>query len=296
MNFLITGGTGFIGSKLCACLLEYQHNIVVLTRHPEKIKGNNIKGISQLEQLTAEISFDTVINLAGEPIADKRWSQQQKELIYNSRMNTTNELIKYFNKTRHKPELFISASAIGYYGISKTNTSVNEEATGDQSFSSQLCQQWEAVALQANALGIRTCLLRTGIVLGKDGGALKKMLPPFKLGLGGKIGDGYQWMSWIHLGDLVGIILYCIEHNKITGAVNGTSPNPVTNTLFTRALGKVLKRPTVAPLPTVVVRLLMGQMGKELLLAGKKVLPDKIIKAGYKFKYEQLEEALKNVV
>lgn len=296
MNFLITGGTGFIGSKLCACLLEYQHNIVVLTRHPEKIKGNNIKGISQLEQLTAEISFDTVINLAGEPIADKRWSQQQKELIYNSRINTTNELIKYFNKTRHKPELFISASAIGYYGISKTNTSVNEEATGDQSFSSQLCQQWEAVALQANALGIRTCLLRTGIVLGKDGGALKKMLPPFKLGLGGKIGDGYQWMSWIHLGDLVGIILYCIEHNKITGAVNGTSPNPVTNTLFTRALGKVLKRPTVAPLPTVVVRLLMGQMGKELLLAGKKVLPDKIIKAGYKFKYEQLEEALKNVV
>ncbi len=255
-----------------------------------------MKCISQLEQLTAENSFDIVINLAGEPIADKRWSRHQKEVIYNSRINTTRQLIEYFKKSRHRPELFISASAIGYYGIGQTNESVNEEATGDQSFSSQLCQQWEAVASQAKALGIRTCLLRTGIVLGKGGGALKKISPPFRLGLGGKIGNGNQWMSWIHLDDLVGIILYCIEHKNITGAVNGTAPNPVTNKLFTKVLGKTLERPAIIPLPAVIVRLLMGQMGEELLLAGKKVLPDKIIKAGYKFKYKQLEQALLDVV
>lgn len=295
MNILITGGSGFIGSMLCSRLLEKQHNIVVLSRHPEKIKAN-MKCISQLEQLTAENSFDIVINLAGEPIADKRWSRHQKEVIYNSRINTTRQLIEYFKKSRHRPELFISASAIGYYGIGQTNESVNEEATGDQSFSSQLCQQWEAVASQAKALGIRTCLLRTGIVLGKGGGALKKLSPPFRLGLGGKIGNGNQWMSWIHLDDLVGIILYCIEHKNITGAVNGTAPNPVTNKLFTKVLGKTLERPAIIPLPAVIVKLLMGQMGEELLLAGKKVLPDKIIKAGYKFKYKQLEQALLDVV
>lgn len=294
MNILITGGSGFIGSMLCSRLLEKQHNIVVLSRHPEKIKAN-MKCISQLEQLTAENSFDIVINLAGEPIADKRWSRHQKEVIYNSRINTTRQLIEYFKKSRHRPELFISASAIGYYGIGQTNESVNEEATGDQSFSSQLCQQWEAVASQAKALGIRTCLLRTGIVLGKGGGALKKLSPPFRLGLGGKIGNGNQWMSWIHLDDLVGIILYCIEHKNITGAVNGTAPNPVTNKLFTKVLGKTLERPAIIPLPAVIVKLLMGQMGEELLLAGKKVLPDKIIKAGYKFKYKQLEQALLDV-
>ena len=295
MNILITGGTGFIGSNLCTRLLEKKYHIVVMTRRPETIKGN-IKGITELEQIKDRVSFDVVINLAGEPIANNRWSNLQKQRISDSRLDTTQKLIEYFKTSENKPKLFISGSAIGYYGVSESNDSLNEEALGDESFSSQLCQQWEAVASEAKTLGIRTCILRTGIVLGKGGGALKKMLLPFKLGLGGRIGKGSQWMSWIHIEDLIGVILYCIDHDEVSGAVNGTAPNPVTNTFFTKTLGKVLKRPTIFPMPAIVVKLLMGQMGEELLLAGKKVLPVKITKEGYIFKYVHLEEALLNAV
>lgn len=188
----------------------------------------------------------------------------------------------------------MSGSAIGYYGIAETDLAIDETSQGDESFSSQLCQQWEETALQAQKLGIRTCLLRTGIVLGK-GGALQKMLPAFKLGLGGKIGHGKQWMPWIHLDDLIEIILYCIEHPHISGAINGTSPNPVTNQEFTTRLGKALKRPTLLPLPAWFIKLLMGQMGEELLLAGKQVVPTQITNAGYLFQYKTLEAALQHI-
>ncbi len=295
MNILITGGTGFIGSTLCSHLLKYKHDIVILSRHPEAIKAP-AKGIANLDQLKDAVVFDVVINLAGEPIAGKRWTDQQKKLIVSSRIDTTKKLIAYFKTNEHKPKLLISGSAIGYYGISETNDIVDEEALGDNSFSSQLCQQWEEVASQATALGVRTCFLRTGIVLGKDGGALSKMLLPFKIGLGGRIGQGKQWMSWIHLDDLIGIILYCIDNEDLKGVINGTSPNPVTNKIFTKTLGSVLKRPTIFPMPTVVVKLLMGEMGEELLLKGKKILPVKVSEAGYRFRYEKLEEALLSVV
>jgi uncharacterized protein (TIGR01777 family) len=295
MNILITGGTGFIGSTLCSHLLKDKHDIVILSRHPEAIKAP-AKGISSLDQLKDDDVFDIVINLAGEPIADKRWSDQQKKLIFSSRLDTTKKLIAYFKTSKHRPKLLISGSAIGYYGISEPNDIVDEEASGDDSFSSQLCQQWEAIASQATTLGIRTCFLRTGIVLGKGGGALSKMLLPFKIGLGGKIGQGNQCMSWIHLDDLIGIILYCIDHEDLKGAINGTSPNPVTNQTFTKTLGSVLKRPAFFPMPAVVVKLLFGQMGDELLLKGKKVLPVKVLEAGYRFRYEKLDEALSNVV
>ncbi len=295
MNVLITGGTGFIGSALCSRLLKDEHDIVILSRHPDVIKAP-LTGISDLEQLKSNTIFDVVINLAGEPIANKRWSDQQKQRISSSRLDETQKLIAYFKAIEHKPKLLISGSAIGYYGIGESNEPVDETGSGDDSFSSQLCQQWEAVALQAQALGIRTCLLRTGIVLGKGGGALSKMLPPFKMGLGGKIGGGKQWMPWIHLDDLVGIILHCIDHDDLKGAINGTSPNPVTNQVFTKTLGKALKRPTILPMPAVAIKLLMGQMGEELLLAGKKILPTKALGTGYKFQYEELEKALLNIV
>jgi uncharacterized protein (TIGR01777 family) len=295
MNLLITGGTGFIGSALCARLLEEKHHIVVLSRHPEAIKLP-IKAVADLEQLTDDDIFDIVINLAGEPIANKRWSDQQKQHIFSSRIDTTATLIAYFKKSKNKPKLLINGSAIGYYGIGRTNDVIDEKAGSDDSFSSQLCQKWETTALTAEALGIRTCLLRTGIVLGKNGGALSKMLLPFKMGLGGRIGHGKQWMPWIHLDDLVGIILYCINHDNLKGAINGTSPNPVINQVFTKTLGTALKRPTIFPMPKMVVQLLLGQMGEELLLAGKRVLPRKILDAGYNFQYKKLEDALKNVI
>jgi len=291
MNLFITGATGFIGSALCSRLLKEHHHITVLTRTPEKVHAP-LNVITAITQLNTEVVFDVVINLAGEPIADKRWSNQQKQRILTSRITTTQQLITFLKRVKHKPQLLINGSAIGYYGINRSNTAIDENEAGDESFSSQLCQQWETTALQAEVIGIRTCLLRTGIVLGKGGGALSKMLLPFKAGFGGRIGDGKQWMSWIHLDDLVGIILYCITHDKISGALNGTSPNPVTNQEFTKTLGKILKRPTIVPMPNVIIKLLMGQMGEELLLSGKKILPINIAAAGYDFQYPQLEQAL----
>lgn len=294
MNILITGGTGFIGSALCSRLLKNQHHVFVLSRHPETIKPP-VQGIGSLASLTADMVFDAVINLAGEPIVGKRWSDRQKQRILSSRLDTTQALIKYFARIDHRPKVFISGSAIGYYGTGKTDDPIDETGPGDDSFSSRVCRQWEAIALQAQPLGIRTCLLRTGIVLG-NGGALGKMLTPFKLGAGGRMGQGTQWMSWIHIFDLIGIVLYCIEHDSLQGPVNGTSPFPVTNQQFTTALGKVLNRPTFIPMPASVITLLMGQMGEELLLAGKKILPKKILNAGYRFQHEILEKALADVV
>ncbi|MDO7085614.1 TIGR01777 family oxidoreductase [Pseudocolwellia sp. AS88] len=309
MNILITGGTGFIGTKLCSVLHKQHHRLVVVTRHPEKAKSaakvnvvsdesskGSVKFISSLQKIKKEEVFDAVINLAGEPIADKRWSNVRKQEILNSRLDTTSSLIEYFNETEHKPKLFISGSAIGYYGIAESNESIDEYGSGDNSFSSELCQQWEALAVEAETLGIRTCLLRTGVVLGKNGGALSKMLPPFKLGLGGKIGSGKQWMSWIHLDDLVGIILHCIVNEEVKGAINGTAPEPKTNADFSQSLGKALNRPTVLPMPAFVIKLLMGNMGEELLLAGKKIIPAKALATGYVFKYPKLDAALVDIV
>jgi uncharacterized protein (TIGR01777 family) len=305
MRFLISGGTGFIGSALCDYLLKSNHSIVIKTRHPEKVDGS-MRGINRLSDLAPEEIFDVVINLAGEPIADKRWSANQKKKILDSRLDTTEEIINFLKHTKHKPALFISGSAIGFYGVDSStgseNDAIAEDVTlgggnlGDDSFSSRLCKHWEASALQAESLGIRTCLLRTGIVLGSGGGALAKMTLPFKLGLGGKIGSGKQWMPWIHLDDLIGIIDYCIDQETITGPINGTAPNPVTNAEFTISLGRAVKRPTILPMPACVVKLLMGEMGEELLLAGKKVLPMKAQQAGYQFKYEHLESALADIL
>jgi len=296
MNILITGGSGFIGSALCTKLLNNKkHELTVVSRNPGSIK-TPAKVISNLNQLEKDASFDVIINLAGEPIADNRWTEKQKQKIIISRIDTTEKIIEFIKHAKHKPKLLINGSAIGYYGINKTNSAINENGTGDDSFSSKLCKQWETVALNANLFGVRTCLLRTGIVLGKNGGALKKMLPPFKIGLGGKIGSGQQWMSWIHLDDLVGIILYCIEHDDLNGAINGTSPNPSTNQDFTKTLGKVLNRPTFMSIPEIIIKLLMGQMGIELLLSGKKILPIKVSEKGYQFQYPTLDNALQNIL
>jgi len=300
MRLLITGGTGFIGSVLCKRLLAEKHHLVVLTRSADHVK-EPIQAITDLAQLADKAfadGFDGVINLAGEPIANKRWSVPQKQRIVSSRIDITQTLVDYFQQleARQRPRVFISGSAIGYYGVGKSEQLIDETATGDDSFSSQLCQQWEATALVAQTLGIRTCVLRTGIVLGKNGGALNKMLPPFKMGLGGRMGSGKQWMSWIHQDDLIGIIVHCMTHTHVHGAINGTAPMPVTNSVFTQILAKTLKRPAIFPMPAMLIKLLMGQMGEELLLAGKRIVPKKALETGYCFHYETCEEALLAVV
>ncbi|NKB62399.1 MAG: TIGR01777 family protein [Gammaproteobacteria bacterium] len=307
MNILITGGTGFIGSALCSRLVADQHNVVVLSRDPTLI-SRPLSGISSLSQLNENDVFDAVINLAGEPIAEKTWRTRQKQRIWNSRIDTTEAVVDYLSSLRTKPEVLISGSAVGYYGVGKDSGPIVEGAQGDNSFSSMLCRDWESKARRAESFGVRTCLLRTGIVLGKRGGALGKMLLPFKLGLGGKIGDGKHWMPWIHLNDLIDIILFCITHSRCTGPIagsitepiagpiNATAPNAVTNQEFTCTLGKVLNRPTFFTMPAAAIKMLMGQMGEELLLSGKQVYPEAISQAGYNFKYEHLKDALSDIL
>ena len=296
MKTLITGGTGFIGSALCNELLKDKNNeITILSRNPEKTLPQ-VKSINNLNTIEKNASFDIIINLAGEPIADKKWTKEQKQKIISSRIDTTEDIIEFIKNSENKPKLLISGSAIGYYGIEQSNTDHDENDMSDDSFSSDLCKKWEETALQANTYGVRTCLLRTGIVLGKNGGALSKMLMPFKMGLGGKIGSGEQWMSWIHLDDLVGIILHCIKQDTLNGPINGTAPKPSTNDDFTKALGKALNRPTFMPMPKIIINMLMGQMGVELLLSGKKIMPTKALDSGYQFKYTTLDSALDNII
>lgn len=295
---LITGGSGFIGQHLIPKLVDNNYHCTVLTRSPEKtatLFAVPVECISDLEQVPDDQNFDVMINLAGQGIADARWSDANMQAIRSSRLDITASLIDLFKRLETKPDVFISGSAIGYYGVG-TKTDITEASGTDNSFSSELCVEWENTATQAADLGIRTCLLRTGIVLGRNGGALKRMLPPFKLGLGGPIGNGEQWMSWIHLEDLCGMILYMIEQPDLEGPFNGTAPTPVTNREFTKSLAKVLHRPAVLPMPAMVVKLLFGQMGEELLLAGHQVIPKRMLETDFTFQYPSLNKALESIV
>lgn len=311
-RYLITGGSGFIGTALITELLLENHDVTVLTRNEIKTAQHfadliateredyqsktKVKTIRSLDDISPDVSFDVVINLAGQGIADKRWSDEVKQQLIDSRIKTTKALYDFLKEVPVKPDVFISGSALGYYGLRDNDEEINENSETDNSFSSQLCQQWEAEAQNIEAMRIRTCYLRTGIVLGKNGGALSQMLPPFKMGLGGPIGNGRQWMSWIHLDDIVGMIRYAIDNDSIQGAINGTAPAAVTNRVFSKTLGKALKRPAIFPMPAFMVKLLFGQMGEELLLAGQRVVPKKMMQAGYEFKYPQLDNALRDIV
>ena len=294
MQALVTGGSGFIGKALCERLLTLGYEVTIVSRTPEKIDAK-YKSIPFISQLGPTQAFNVVVNLAGEPIANQRWSEAQLDKIRSSRLSITTGLIEYFEKAARKPEVFISGSAIGYYGLagSGLDKPIDENARGDKSFSSVLCKEWEAKALKAQGLGIRTCLLRTGIVLGAKGGALSKMLPPFKAGLGGPVGDGEQWMPWIHQVDMVRCIESCITNPEISGPVNAVAPEPVRNREFAKTLGATLRRPAILPMPAWAIKVLMGQMGEELLLHGKKVVPNKLQLSGFEFKYAHLDQALK---
>lgn len=291
-TILVTGGSGFIGRHLYRSLLANDWQVIVLSRNPgkaAKILPSSVKLISDLNQLTQ--SVDILINLAGAPIADKRWSEKRKATITQSRIQTTQKLYEYFKDCKKPPSIVISGSAIGYYGGGLANNqSVTEEGAVVPNFSSQLCADWESSAQQFESFGSRVCCLRTGIVLGEQG-ALSKLLTPFKLGLGGPIATGQQWMPWIHIDDMVNIIIYAIQ-NDISGPVNCTAPKPVTNKEFAKTLAKVLKRPAIAPMPAVVVKLLFGQMGDELMLQGQCVIPQKLQQKGYQFTYTNLASAL----
>ncbi len=296
MNTLITGGTGFIGRALVNSLLKEGHKVTVLSRTPDsvnKIIGNKLTTLSNLDQLSSEHSFQVIINLAGAPIFDNHWSETRKKVIRDSRIKLTEQLLAYIERAGVKPELLISGSAIGYYG-DQGNSVLNEASPVHPDFSQRLCADWESTAQQAERFGVRVCLIRTGLVLAHDGGLLQRMLRPFNLGLGGILGNGQQWMSWIHRDDWISIAKIMINNHTMQGAYNATAPHPVTNSAFTKILAQHLKRPALLPLPAWLLKLLLGERS-DLVLASQRVLPERLLAEGFSFQYPELLSALTEI-
>lgn len=296
MKILITGGTGLIGRHLIPKLLELGHSVTVVTRSPEKARQRLRadveiwKGLSDQKNLEG---IDAVINLAGEPIADKRWTEEQKQRLCQSRWQITQQLVDLFAASVKPPEVLISGSAAGYYG-DLGEVVVTEEESPHNEFTHKLCARWEQIACEAQSETTRVCLLRTGVVLAPQGGILGKMVPPFKLGLGGPIGNGRQYLAWIHIDDMVNGILWLLN-NPLRGPFNMVSPYPVHNEQFAHALGHILKRPAVLRAPATAIRLLMGE-SSVLVLGGQRALPKRLEDAGFVFRWYDLEEALADVL
>ena len=293
MKITISGASGFIGRRLLKTLGSEGHTLQVLSRHagtnmPPNVKvwaWDPAKGEPPAEALR---DADAVVHLAGEPVA-QRWNDETKRKIRDSRVLGTRNMVQAFGKLNKPPATLICASAIGYYGA-RGDEVLSEDAPAGTGFLSDVCREWESEALKAESLGVRVVRPRIGIVLDARGGALLKMLPPFRMGVGGKIGSGQQWMSWIHLDDLVGLFRLALE-TRISGALNGVAPAPVSNQDFTKALAAAVHRPAIFPVPGIALKILFGEMS-EVLLASQRVVPRAAEAAGYRFQYPQLGPAL----
>ena len=296
MNILVSGSTGLIGSALMPFLKENGHTVTPLIRsqEPTTSRGAIWNPPSSGPVPDALAGIDAVVHLAGESIA-KRWTAHQKAVILNSRVIGTQLLTAAILKMKTPPKVYIGASAIGYYG-NRGAEPVREDSAPGQGFLADVCRQWEDAARPLAERGIRTVWTRFGIVLDPRGGALGKMLLPFKLGLGGRIGDGTQYMSWVSIRDIVGLIAFVLTTEHIRGPANAVAPRAVTNLEFTKTLGKVLQRPTIFPIPAFAARWAFGEMADEMLLAGVRVEPRKFAAAGYRFQAPDLETALRQLL
>jgi uncharacterized protein len=300
MKILVTGSSGLVGSALGQTLAKAGHTVCRLVR-PQSAAGEGAnEGFSVAwnpatgELGGAGVGADAVVNLAGASIADGRWSAHRKELLRTSRIDTTRALVNALAKMNARPNVLVSASAIGIYG-NRGDETLTEQSKPGGDFLAGLTQEWEAEALKAEALGIRVVLARFGIILAREGGALPKMLLPFKFGAGGKLGSGQQWMSWVALEDVVGILRFVTETSSARGPINIVSPQPVQNEEFTKVLAKTMHRPALFPAPAFALRLAMGEMADALLLSSQRVQPRAIEKLGYRFLHADLSEVLKNL-
>lgn len=276
MKIAITGASGFIGRRVIERLREHEFQAASLRG---EVRSKNFEGCG------------AVIHLAGEPVA-QRWTKAAKEKIRSSRIDGTRKLVEAMKA--NPPATLISASAIGYYG-SRGDELLTEESSAGNDFLGQIAEGWEREAMKAEAFGVRVVRLRIAMVLGRGGGALAKMIPPFKLGVGGRIGSGEQWMSWIHVDDLVSLIGFVLEHPEMSGAVNGSAPKPVRNAEFTRELAKALHRPAILPVPKVALKILFGEMS-QVITASQRVMPEAALRAGFSFRYPTLRAALAEAV
>lgn len=296
MHLLITGGTGLIGRHLIPRLLQIGHQVSVVTRDVAAARDKldaRVKLWSGINQQMDLNGIDGVINLAGEPIADKRWSASQKQQLCESRWQITEQLVSLIHASSTPPAFLISGSATGFYGDSG-EVIVTEEDPGQDEFTHTLCARWEQLALKAESEQTRVCLLRTGVVLAPEGGALEKMKLPFRLGVGGPIGSGKQYLPWIHIDDMIDAIIWLMDHPSLRGPFNMVAPYPVRNEQFAATLGQVMHRPAFMRTPAAAIKLMMGESAV-LVLGGQHVLPKRLEASGFTFRWYDLQQALQDV-
>lgn len=295
MKILIGGATGFVGSELVSFLKDKGHHVIRLVRKKDFLKEDERRWNPEDNFLDPQDcnEVDCVVNLSGENVSSGRWTEQLKKKIKDSRIESTKLLAETLAKINQKPKVLINASACGFYG-NREDEILTESSSSGQGFLAEVCREWEAAWQPAQQAGIRVAAMRFGMILSPKGGALKRLLIPFKLGLGGRIGSGEQYISWIALEDVLEVFLFAMNKESIQGPVNVVSPFPIQNKEFTEVLGKILNRPTFLPLPKFAAKLAFGEMAEELLLTSQRVVPEKLKKQGYQFLFPQLKDALKH--
>ena len=292
MHILLTGGTGLIGRQLCQHWLGQGHRLTVWSRHPEEVAalcGAEVLGVARLEEVIGVV--DAVVNLAGAAIADRPWTHKRKALLWNSRIGLTETLLAWLEGLAQKPAVLISGSAVGWYGDGGERELTEASGPVQDDFPSQLCIAWEETAQRAEALGMRVVLVRTGLVLAAEGGFLSRLLLPFKLALGGPIGNGRQWMPWVHIKDQIALIDFLLHKDDASGPYNACAPHPVRNREFAKTLGQVLHRPAFMPMPAFALKVGLGELSG-LLLGGQKAIPERLMAAGFTFQFTELHTAL----
>ncbi len=297
LRILLTGGTGLIGRALCRQWQAQGHDLVVWSRTPERVARlcAGARGVATLRELEGAPPFDAVINLAGAPIADRPWTAQRRRVLWRSRVDLTRELVEWLGRCERPPRVLLSGSATGWYGDRGQEPLDEDSRSSKDDFGSQLCVAWETEALRAEALGMRVVLLRTAPVLATDGGMLPKLRLPFSMGLGGRLGSGRQWMPWVHLDDMVGLIDFLLHHVDCRGAFNACAPDLVRNADFASTLAATLRRPMLFSIPAWVLRMALGEMSV-LLLGSQHLQPRRALEAGYRFRFPYLEEALERLL
>ena len=294
MNVIVTGGTGFVGSYLVGLMIGRGYKVTIVSRTPNRVRTARA-GIKVAPWLPALSGYDAVVHLAGENLVGKRWSPAQKQELRRSRIETTRQIVQKIEQAEVRPPVLVSASAIGYYGH-RPGELLDEESSAGTGFVPELCGAWEAEAEKAGEIGgVRVVRLRVGVVLGPQGGALGRMLTPFRWGLGGPLGNGKQAFSWIHQYDLGQMFLWAIEQQRVSGILDGVGPTPVTAREFARTLGRVLHRPALVPAPAFALRLALGEVA-DVLLMDQRVLPTKALRLGFEFRYPELEPALRELL
>ncbi|MBH3310282.1 TIGR01777 family oxidoreductase [Pseudomonas mosselii] len=297
MHILLTGGTGLIGQHLCQVWRQQGHRLTVWSRRPEqvaKICGTGVRGVARLEDIADEDEVDAVVNLGGAPIADRPWTAARRNLLWTSRVTLTEQLLAWLERRERRPKVLISGSAVGWYGDGGERELTEASPPVKEDFASQLCIAWEETAQRAEALGVRVVLVRTGLVLAADGGFLSRLRLPYKLGLGGPLGDGRQWMPWVHIDDQIGLIDFLLQHNEASGPYNACAPEPVRNREFAKRLGRTLHRPAFMPMPALLLKAGLGELST-LLLGGQRARPVRLLAAGFTFRFNDLQSALDNL-